>query len=322
MAGHAAAGVPAFDGHRDRLVGRRRLPRATSDLAAFTLIELLVVVGIVATLIAILVPSLTKARAQARLALCSANLRAQGTIVHQYALDHRGALPPKMVSYAAADGVYSLLINRVLADYMEQPFSQSPLDQYAWPTGIWRCPDVPSNRDYYDRWTHEGFLHHAPNAWVFDTLWVNLVEDTILVDATAYPGWQAKYGGEKWRQVQHIRRPSDIVAIIDNVTYQYGVHGHRESSYLIGEGYQVITAQNPIDTRTDQTGGHDILRRRPAVLMDGHIEAFPSTPAYWHDQRGLYQPGGPSGPVYPIYHREVQHFLWFAAPEDYLGPAD
>lgn len=61
--------------------------------AGFTLVELLVVIGIIALLIAILLPVLTRAKEAANSAKCLANLRsmAQAAILH--ANDHKGYMP-------------------------------------------------------------------------------------------------------------------------------------------------------------------------------------------------------------------------------------
>lgn len=56
---------------------------------AFTLIELLVVVAIIALLIAILLPSLDRAREQARVAVCVSNLRQLGLGVQGYLTEER-----------------------------------------------------------------------------------------------------------------------------------------------------------------------------------------------------------------------------------------
>lgn len=59
----------------------------------FTLVELLVVIGIIAVLIAILLPSLNKARRRARDVQCMAQLRNAGEAVFIYAGANKGKLP-------------------------------------------------------------------------------------------------------------------------------------------------------------------------------------------------------------------------------------
>jgi prepilin-type N-terminal cleavage/methylation domain-containing protein len=68
----------------------------------FTLVEVLVVVGIIALLVAILVPALNSARRQAGQVQCAANLRQVGQFYLMYADFNKGRYPNQNAPDAAA----------------------------------------------------------------------------------------------------------------------------------------------------------------------------------------------------------------------------
>ena len=83
---------------------------------AFTLVELLVVIGIIAILISILLPVLSRAREQSNRTKCLGNLRMLGQSIYLYASNHKERLPNcnppgSAVSSIGADRALSALAN-------------------------------------------------------------------------------------------------------------------------------------------------------------------------------------------------------------------
>ena len=80
---------------------RRRLGKRNS-LRCFTLIELLTVIAVIAILMSILLPSLTRARGTAISLVCKSNLKQQFIAISGYAMDHDNIIPPTGEHYRYA----------------------------------------------------------------------------------------------------------------------------------------------------------------------------------------------------------------------------
>ena len=130
---------------------------------AFTLVELLVVIGIIAVLLALLMPALGAARNQANTIKCASNLHAIGRAMQQYANDFKGKIP-RGYHYDNWYRSGHILWAEALSRYVNHPVEVADVSPARDPVmarlfrqiDVYQCPSFPND---------EQPLDYVSNSW-------------------------------------------------------------------------------------------------------------------------------------------------------------
>ena len=189
--------------------------RAKPDREAFTLIEVLVVVAIIALLLAILLPSLSRARELAKTTMCQTHLKEFGLASSMYLMDHREVLPgpqhPAMFTKVGDPPPLAPLLQQQHLPRMLRKYFSDRSKKGTTVDELSTCPSFPVRDEDFD--TVIGGrprpFHYCLNSWVYSNPGyyfghINLSMATIEDWMKAYAGKLDTYGPKK---VNVIKRP-------------------------------------------------------------------------------------------------------------------
>ena len=155
-----------------------------SDNNGFTLIELLVVIAIIAMLMGILLPSLNRARRQAKKIACISNMRQMGIALQAYMIDSENRLPPSSCHLSDPNQYWLKILTRYTGEKL-----------------LFRCPSDKA-KDFVD-WDLP--LDEQPD----DSRWSSFALNSLLDP-------RCSYNRGRYNNVINIRRPMYCVYVSES----------------------------------------------------------------------------------------------------------
>lgn len=250
-------------------IGRRRSDRRAR--AGFTLVEVLVVVGVIAVLVGILLPALSKAKQATRLAVSMSNVRqitAAGVI---YSLDQRDGMWPLVPAkvYPATVALDSWTFGgKTGGEYWERfdlhhPIATRPLNRYLYPDlplrdrpderlelRIYQCP--ADNVSYQRHWPgytptissydDVGTSYHLNLRW----WWAARIENWSSPGRSFANDAELWKHTSKWFRLSFNKAPARFVWLYDQVMDVVAIAGE------------------------ERLGFHGGVNRSVTAFMDGH----------------------------------------------------
>ncbi len=237
--------------------------RSVQARRGFTLVELLVVIGVIAVLVAMLLPTLNKARAAALRVSCSARIRDLSQMVILYANDNRGRYPDLHNStgiYGDNPLAYPYWYSLAARDIMVQRYSH-PRESFYCPANpdwnddtFWSAAPIPPTPILSSVW---GYVYYGGTPWFSINGQINGAVIWKDVATVQYPRFTMRLGDRPYYDVLW----TDLTRSVAGMMNARGGSNH------------VIGVENPLGVIPRGNGGANIGYR------DGHVE--------WKNQRAL-----------------------------------
>jgi type II secretory pathway pseudopilin PulG len=261
------------------------------------LIELLVVIGIIAVLIAILLPALQRAREQARIVACASNMRQVGTAMAMYLIEFKGTYPPlwypdnlsfnggygfQQANRTCFNESYVTLLAKYLGSQNKDPHNDAAV-------GVFTCPADWLAREYDWLPQQAGVLSYTmPTSYGTDDVYWNvralqpgarrgLTGPTVLnrgigqtwgglATGTEFPMWiKTNMVRPAGRAIMLIER--SYTEAVQSAYWFYGLSCNRPASELWPDG----VAQHGFPM-LHQTNGKQRVAKFNYLFCDNHVD--------------------------------------------------
>lgn len=218
---------------------------------AFTLVELLVVIGIIAILVAILLPALNKARSAAQITACTSNMKQQYMGLLMYANDNKGGwIPPPCEALPKINGTgtfwpsWNTFIRRY-PNYVKNPtvYGWAAPRDYVPNHGVFQCP------------SRDGVVY----------AWNGPQPDTEFNNERGHYGMNSRMAEEANPRPNYVGRTANG---LNNGYYRLSKTKHPTEMFLVGE----TTHSNYAFIFLTMEWRHQ--QRSNILFHDGHVQTF------------------------------------------------
>jgi prepilin-type N-terminal cleavage/methylation domain-containing protein/prepilin-type processing-associated H-X9-DG protein len=279
---------------RQQHLRQSKLPQSKNG---FTLVELLVVIGIIALLIGILLPALTKAKRHAYDVKCLANLRQIGIAFTSYSAENKGYVPPPRANVTIAGAAGYFWWQEALWAYLmaKQPLpsdAYSTTSSHTWLLNtVFACPRGVLNEDTGD----------------YLTIGYSMNQDLPGIPIQVVgPASTSHYN--EYKRLDHVRSGSSTILVADGYSGWVGsmTAGDRDAITTFGAGvddFDIVA--HPIHQNRHPKGNVNTL------MVDGSA----TTRDWIFSKTEIPIPGPNDGTNPALFPPNVQTFWYGHAPD-------